>query len=78
MKVMDTEINPTVIDLLWRKVENRRSFNTNDLFWPARDLLNQDKELAFSLVRRLVVKWKNEGKIRKPENSKRNAPWEIV
>lgn len=78
MKVGKTNVEQIVLDVLWRKAEDLRTFRTDQLYWPANDLLGQNRELAFTLVRRLVVQWKEAGKIRKPQGAKRNAPWEVV
>ena len=77
MKIDGTVIPQVVIDSLWNGVAGRKTFTTDELYWPANALL-ANKGISFTLARRLVVKWKNEGRIRKPQNSKRNAPWEVV
>ena len=77
MKIDGTVIPQVVIDSLWNRVAGRKTFTTDELYWPANTLL-ANKGISFTLARRLVVKWKNEGRIRKPQNSKRNAPWEVV
>lgn len=78
MKIRNMVIDQVVIDALWRKAEGLSTFRTDQLYWPANDLLGENKDLAFTLVRRLVAQWKETGKIRKPSGAKRNAPWEVV
>ena len=81
MNLFGNHIEDWLVESLWRHAENLRSFYTWQMYTPAIDLLRSNSmsyELAYPLVRRLVSKWKREGRLIKIEGSKRNSKWEVI